>query len=506
MDNKLLKLRSILKNISVFESSVGLLYWDQATHMPSGAAKSRAEQLSLLENHIHSLFTCDEVGELLEGLKDYQKTLPEDSDDYCLLRNLGRLYKQKRAVPSDFVKKFSRHVSSSYNAWVKARKENDFSVMVPYLEQTLEYSREWSSFFDGYGHVIDPLIDVHDEGMTFESVSKLFSDLREKLLPLVHAVCEQPEIDNRCLYQYYPAKQQMEFSKHVVKRMGFDFKRGSLDISPHPFMANVACGDIRLTTRVEENRLDECLFSTIHEAGHGMYGQGINRKLVFTPLDKGVSSGVHESQSRLWENIVARSFDFWKYFYSQLKKTFSVQLADITLEDFHRSINKVYKSLIRTDADELTYNLHVIIRFDLEVDLLEGRLAVKDLADAWNARYESDLGVVPSNHSEGVLQDGHWYDWHIGGAFQGYAIGNIASAQIYRSALKANPDIPNQISQGNFKVLHSWLVDNVYSHGSKFSPDNLINRVTGRSLETADYINYLVEKYNVIYPELKWQI
>ena len=503
--DKLNELKAILKNISVFESAKELLYWDQATHMPSGAARSRGEQLALLEKHIHSLFTSDRLGELLDDLKGLQDTLPEDSDDFCLLRNIRRSYQKKRAVPADFVKKLSRHVSSTYNAWVKARKENDFNVMVPYLEQTLEYSRQWSSFFTGYDHVIDPHIDIHDEGFDFISVNNLFSSLREKLLPLVHAVCEQPEIDNMCLHQYYPAKQQLDFSRMVVKKMGFDFKRGSLDISPHPFMSNVACGDIRLTTRIEENRLDECLFSTIHEAGHGLYGQGISRKYVFTPLDRGVSSGVHESQSRLWENIVGRSLGFWQYFYPQLKKLFSAQLSGVTLEQFHRSINKVQKSLIRTDADELTYNLHVIIRFELEVQLLEGKLAVKDLSDAWNARYESDLGVVPQNHSEGVLQDGHWYDGHIGGAFQGYTIGNIASAQIFQAALNINPDIYEQISRGNFKNLHSWLVDNVYCFGSKYKPDFLLKRVTGRSLGSSDYINYLTEKYNEIYPDLRWQ-
>ena len=503
--DKLLKLRSILKNISVFESAKEILYWDQATHMPSGAAKSRGEQIAYLDKHIHSLFTCDEVGELLEDLIGYQNTLPEDSDDYCLLRNLRRIYQKKRAVPSDYVKKFSRHVSRSYNAWVKARKENDFRLMVPYLEQTLEYSRQWSSFFPGYDHIIDPHIDNHDEGMTFTQVSELFSSLRVKLLPFVQAICEQPEIDNSCLHQYYPAKQQLEFSKYVVKKFGFDFKRGSLDISPHPFMINIACGDVRLTTRIEENRLDECLFSTIHEAGHGLYGQGICRKLVLTPLDKGVSSGIHESQSRLWENIVGRSIGFWQFFYPHLVKAFPVQLADISIEQFHQSINKVKKSLIRTDADELTYNLHVIIRFDLESQLLEGKLAVRNLADAWNARYESDLGVIPRNHSEGVLQDGHWYDGHIGGAFQGYAIGNIASAQIYQAALKAYLDIPHMISNGNFKVLYKWLVDNIYCHGSKFLPEDLIKRVTGKPLEAADYINYLVDKYNNIYPDLRWK-
>ena len=500
--DKIIKLKSILKNISVFESARELLYWDQATHMPVGAARSRGEQIASLDKYIHSLFTSDEVGELLEDLKSVQQQMAEDSDDYCLLHHLSRLYKRKRAVPADFVSKFSKHTSSTYNAWVKARSENDFDMMVPYLEQTLEYSRQWGSFFSGYDHVIDPHIDYHDEGLTYAEVNGLFAKLREELLPLANAVCDQTEVDNRCLGQYYPAKHQLEFSRTVLKKVGFDFKRGSLDISPHPFMINIACGDIRLTTRIEENRLDECLFSALHEAGHGMYGQGINRKLALTPLDRGVSSGMHESQSRLWENLVGRSFEFWRYFYPQLKKMFAGQLADVSLEQFYRAINKVQKSLIRTDADELTYNLHVILRFDLEVQLLEGALAVSDLADAWNARYESDLGVVPGSHAEGVLQDGHWFDGRIGGEFHGYAVGDIASAQIYRAAVEANSDIPEMIARGNFKVLHQWLVDNIYSHGSKYPPDKLLKRATGKSLEIDDYINYLRRKYSEIYTGL----
>jgi carboxypeptidase Taq len=256
---------------------------------------------------------------------------------------------------------------------------------------------------------------------------------------------------------------------------------------------------VRITTRVKSNDLSEALFSTLHEAGHAMYEQGIGPTLAETPLSEGVSSGVHESQSRLWENLVGRSYGFWQHYYPRLQKTFPKQFGKVKLQTFYRAINKVMPSLIRTDADEVSYNLHIIIRFDLECELLEGKLSIKDLPQAWQARYKQDLGVTVPNDQDGVLQDVHWFSGFIGGAFQGYTLGNVMSAQFYEAALKAHPEINSEISQGQFNTLHTWLRENIYQHGRKFNPDVLVKRATGKTLSVEPYLRYLTNKYEDLY-------
>jgi carboxypeptidase Taq len=265
-------------------------------------------------------------------------------------------------------------------------------------------------------------------------------------------------------------------------------------------MVKFSLGDVRITTRVQERDLSDALFSTLHEAGHAMYEQGIHRAFEGTSLGRGTSAGVHESQSRLWENLVGRSRGFWQHYYPRLQAVFPGQLGDVPLDVFYRAINKVQRSLIRTDADEVTYNLHVMLRFDFELALLEGKLRVADLPDAWNARYESDLGLTPPNHHSGVLQDVHWFAGTVGGAFQGYTLGNVLSALFYDAALAAHPEIPGEIEQGQFATLHTWLRDNIYTHGAKFTADELVQRVTGRPMRIEPYIEYLRGKFGELYP------
>jgi len=291
----------------------------------------------------------------------------------------------------------------------------------------------------------------------------------------------------------------MAFGKLVVEKIGYDFKRGRIDKTHHPFMTKFAWGDIRITTRFQKNFLGESLFSTIHEAGHAMYELGIRQEFDGTPLNGGTSAGVHESQSRMWENIVGRSKEFWTYFYPQIQAAFPTQLGKTSLDEFYRAVNKVERSLIRTDADEVTYNLHVMIRFDFEVALLEGSMEIKDLPEAWHNRYQHDLGLRAPDDRDGVLQDVHWYFGQIGGLFQGYTLGNVISATLHEAALKAHPEIPAEIAQGKFDTLRGWLTENVYQHGSKFTAPELIQRVTGKELSIDPYIRYLKNKYGQIY-------
>jgi carboxypeptidase Taq len=383
--------------------------------------------------------------------------------------------------------------------WAAARPANDFESVRPALEKTLEYSRQLAEFFAPYDHIADPLIDMADFGMKAESVRALFSELRQQLVPLVKTITEQPPADDSSLRQHFPEADQLAFSEKVIRQLGYDFQRGRQDKTHHPFMTKFSLGDVRITTRVKEDFLGETLFSTIHESGHAMYEQGIRMELDGTPLAGGTSAGVHESQSRLWENLVGRSRGFWEFFYPQLQETFPSQLGSVSLDTFYRAVNKVERSLIRTDADEVTYNLHVMLRFDFELALLEGKLTVRDLPEAWKARYESDLGIRPPDDRDGVLQDVHWYGGIIGGAFQGYTLGNIMGALFYDTAVKANPSILADVGQGQFGSLHHWLRENIYQHGRKFTANELIERATGAPLTTEPYIRYLKTKYGELY-------
>jgi carboxypeptidase Taq len=302
-----------------------------------------------------------------------------------------------------------------------------------------------------------------------------------------------------CLRRAFPKAAQFDFALHAAKSLGYDLKRGRLDLTNHPFCTRFSAGDVRITTRIDENDLGDALFSTLHEAGHAMYEQGISPELDGTPLGQGVSAGVHESQSRLWENVVGRSRGFWEHFYPLLQRTFAEQLSGVPLAVFHRAINKVARSLIRTDADEVTYNLHIMLRFDLELKMLEGQLRVRHLPEAWRAAMRADLGIEPSDDRDGCLQDAHWYSGYIGGRFQSYTIGNVLSAQFYAAALKAHPDILHEIAMGDFGTLHTWLRDNLYRHGSKFAPNDLVERATGAVMQMRSYLDYLHEKYGALY-------
>lgn len=454
MENKLEALKERLGEVYDLRRAAGLLYWDQATHMPSGGATARGRQTATLQRIAHDKFTAPALGEILEELGHYEAKMPYDFDEAALIRVTRREYDRQARVPADFVAQLSNHSSESYAAWVRARSDDDFESIRPYLEKTLDLSRQYASFFPESVHPADPLIDAADYGMTAGSVREVFSELRRRLVPLVEEISGQAAADDSCLRGAFDENEQLAFSEQVAQRFGYDFERGSHDLTAHPFAIRISSGDVRITTRIKENDLRNPLFSTLHEAGHGMYEQGVAAKFDNTPLGRGTSMTVHESQSRLWENIVGRSRDFWQCFFPELQGRFPELLGSVSLDAFHRAINKVQPSLIRTDADEVTYNLHVILRFDLELELLEGRLEVGDLPEAWRERMKSDLGVGPSGDGDGVLQDSHWYNGLIGGRFQGYALGNILSAQFYAAALEDHPTIPAEISAGEFGTLH----------------------------------------------------
>ncbi len=496
-EKQLTELKQRLMEVTDLQNAGALLNWDQSTYMPPGGAPARGRQTALLGRLAQEKFTDTAVGNLLDQLE--KAPFDPDSDEAALIRVTRRDYEQATKIPPQFLSEVYTHMAESYQVWAGARPQNNFAAVQPYLEKTLDLSRQMADFFPGYDHIADPLIDFADYGMKAESVRRIFAELREQLVPLVETITSQEPADESCLHETYPEADQLAFGWQLAQAYGYDTERGRQDKTHHPFMTKFSLGDVRITTRVKENNLSEALFSTLHETGHALYEQGINMAYEGTTLANGTSAGVHESQSRLWENLVGRSRGFWTHYYPQLQQQFPSQLGDVPLDTFYRAINKVQRSLIRTDADEVTYNLHVMIRFDLELQLLEGSLAVKDLPEAWHARYQSDLGVQAPSDVNGCLQDVHWYAGTIGGVFQGYTLGNIMSALFYNTAVSAHPSIPAEISQGEFSTLHSWLTDNIYTHGRKYTADELIQRVTGAPLTIDPYIAYLKGKFGELY-------
>jgi carboxypeptidase Taq len=498
-EDRLKELKRRLLEISDLWAAGAVLGWDQATFMPKRGAAARGRQSATLSRIAHEKFVDPAVGKLIDALSRWAKRLPPDSDDACLIRVVARDYRKATRVPADYVERVNAVGSASFDAWTRARPENDFAAMVPHLEKILDLSREYSDFFIPYQHIADPHIDDADEGMTVATIRRLFADLRRELVPIVRAIAEQPIADDSCLRADFDEQPQLDFGLAVAKRFGYDLDRGRLDKTHHPFCTKFGQGDVRITTRVRRNDLGEALFSTLHEAGHALYEQGVSAELEGTGIGWGVSAGVHESQSRLWENVVGRSRGFWEHTYPQLQRIFPGQLGAVPLEAFYRAVNKVERTLIRTDADEVTYNLHIMLRFDLELDMLEGRLRIRDLPEAWRTRMQSDLGVTPPDDGDGCLQDVHWFAGGIGGRFQSYTIGNILSAQFFAAAVKAHPAIPHEIASGEFATLHGWLRENIYRHGRKFTPDEVIERATGSPLTMRPYLDYLRTKYGELY-------
>lgn len=498
-ENALADLRGRLQEIDDLQRAKNVLEWDQSTYMPPGGAAGRARQMATLETLAHVRSSDPELGALLDNLQDALDKLPAESDDAALIRVAQRDYGRATRVPTKLMGELTNQIGVSYSAWIEARPKNDWATMRPHLEKTLELSRRFADCFPDAAHPADPLIDSSDEGMTVATIRPLFAELRNFLTPLVNQIAAKPETDASCLHQHYPEAKQWAFGENIIRAYGYDFHRGRQDKTHHPFMTRFNWGDCRITTRFDENFLNPGLFATLHEAGHALYEMGTDRSYDGSPLGTGTASGVHESQSRAWENFVGRSLAVWKYYYPQLQETFSEQLGNVDLMTFYHAINKVKPSLIRVEADEVTYNQHVIIRFELECELLEGTLTIADLPEAWRARYQEYLGVAPSDYKDGVLQDVHWFGGPIGGMFQGYTLGNILSGQFNAAASQAIPNLHEQWQEGNFAPLHTWLRENIYRHGRKYSTLELVKRVTGDTIQLGPYQAYLTTKYSDIY-------
>lgn len=499
MQKRMAELTGRLREIADLQSVASLLHWDQYTYMPPMGLATRSRHSGLIERLAHERLCDPELGRLLDALRPYEESLLYGDDDAAIIREARRGFEDAVRVPPAFAAEMSAHMTSSFSAWAAARPANDFAAIQPYLEKTLALGRRYAEFFPGYEHVADPVIDRYDHGATVAMVRVLFAELREQLVPIVRAIAAQVGPDDSCISGHFPEAQQWAFALDAVQHCGYDLQRGRLDKTPHAHQATISLDDLRISTVVDESRLDIALYAAMHEAGHALYKAGMRREHEGTPLARSVSSSVDESQARLWENVVGRSRPFWSFFYPRLQAQFPQQLSNVPLETFYRAINKVQPTLIRVDADEVTYNLHVMLRFELELQLLEGKLAVRDLPEAWNERMRSDLGIVPPGDRDGVMQDVHWYVMGFGGWFQSYTLGNLMGAQFVRAALEANPQIPSEMAAGEFSSLRGWLNANVSYYGSKYTTPELVERATGRPLAVEPFVSYLRRKYGEIY-------
>jgi carboxypeptidase Taq len=498
MQEKLEQLKSILAIISDLNGATALLGWDQQCYMPAGGVIGRGNQIGTLSSLAHSKFVSEEVGSLLEELKPYAGSLDQESDDACLIKVTDRDYQKAVNVPNEYVAEWSRVTTVAHGAWEEARANDDFSHFQPHLEKIVEMRRQYADFFKPYTHVYDPLLDDFEPGMTTAEVQEIFTGLRPKQVELIKAISEKPQVDDSFLHLHYEDQKQLEFGKAAITKYGYDWNRGRQDKAAHPFTTSFGLGDVRITTRVDEDFLNTSLFGTLHESGHAIYEQGIAPELDRTPLGDGASLAVHESQSRMYENLLGRSYDFWVYFYPQLQDRFKTQLGNVDLDTFYKGINKVEPSLIRVEADEATYNLHIMLRLELEIALMEGKLMVADLPEAWNDRMKDYLGVVPHNDAEGVLQDVHWAGGALG-YFPTYALGNLVSNQLWEKINQDIPELSGQIQKGNFAELLAWLRENVHRHGAKFKPQHLVKRIVGSTISPEPYEKYLNDKFGAIY-------
>jgi len=495
LTNRLLEIRRI-------QSAASVLSWDQETYMPAGGGAARAEQIATLEGLAHEKLVSQEVETLLADWIDPatgQAAAGWDEPSRSLLRETWRDFSRAKKLPSAFVIRLSRECSLAQQAWVTAREESRFSKFLPSLRTIISLKREEADYLGYRNSPYDALLDTYEPGATIGQLAPLFTELRERLVVLLRKVqASGVAVDDTCLHQRFDQAKQIEFGRLVLVAMGYDFERGRLDLSAHPFTTSFHPTDVRVTTRVFEKDLPSCLFSCIHEGGHGLYDQGLDPRYYGSPLGESVSLGIHESQSRLWENCVGRSRAFWHCFYPILQQTFPQQLGTVPLDLFYAAINRASPSLIRVEADELTYNLHIMLRVEIEQALIENRVQPDDLPELWNEKMQSYLGIVPEQDAEGVLQDVHW-SMGAFGYFPTYTLGNLYAVQFFEQAKQELPQLEEHIAAGQLVPLRRWLEQKIHRWGRMFTPDHLARRVTGKGVSPEPFLHYLEGKYRELY-------
>lgn len=483
-----------VRDLGRLEAIEGLLSWDQETYMPPKGAGPRAEEVALIAGLMHRWLTDPALGDLLDRARADGDPVRETN-----IRETRRLYERAVRVPNELVREIAKTSTLAKGAWAEAREKDAFDLFAPHLSRLVDLKRQVAEHIGYDGEPYDALMDEFEPGARAEAVAALFADLRRELVPLLQAITgsgRRP--DESILRRHYPRAAQEALCRELAETLGYDFSCGRLDVSVHPFTSGHTPLDVRITTRFYEDFLPAGLFGTIHEVGHALYEQGLNPEYSFTPMGRSVSLGIHESQSRMWENIVGRSRAFWEHFYPRVRQCFPQALGDVALDDFVFAVNAVKPSLIRVEADEVTYNLHIIVRFELERDLIAGRLDVADVPRAWNEKMGDLVGVRPPDNRQGCLQDIHW-SMGVFGYFPTYALGNLYAAQFFEAARRDVPDLTDRIRRGDLRTLLEWLRENIHRHGQRYRAGELAQRLTGRDLSVEPFMTYLREKFTPLY-------
>jgi carboxypeptidase Taq len=490
------ELKTRLAELADLDNIGHLLEWDHNTMMPPKGAQSRSEALATLGRVSHDLLISDETARLLEGAAGELDGAAPDSDDARIIAVSQRRFDKARRVPAELVAEMARAGALGYEAWVEARRRSDFAAFVPYLERNLELLHRYVDCFEGFDCAYDVLLDNFEPGMKTAEVAALFADLRAELQPLIEAVRERSDrADDSCLHGSFATERQRRLVADTLALMGFDADSWRMDDTVHPFASNIGTGDTRITTRWDESFFASALYGAMHECGHGLYEAGIAEELKRTPLGHGESLSLHESQSRLWENMVGRSRAFSGVLAPRISELFDTKVDPETL---YRAVNRVQPSLIRVEADEATYGLHIVLRFELEQELIEGRLAVAELPEAWNARMKEYFGIDVPDDARGVLQDVHWSAGMLG-YFPTYALGNLVAGQLWERAHAEIEDLDERIAAGELGPLREWLRDRVHRHGAKFGAGELLERVTDAQISVGPFVAYLKGKLSDVY-------
>ena len=487
------------REAAILSSIQELLEWDERTKMPPAGGQYRADQAAHVAGLVHQKQTDPMIGEWLSALADSPLAADPTSDTGVVIRHLQHDYNKKTKLPQTLVEQLTRTAVEGQQVWAAARKANNFAAFEPILKKMVGLKKQEAAALGFEATPYDPLLDDYEPGETTANITCVLADLRDALVPLVQAIAgsaKRPDVS--ILTRHYPASVQETFGKQAAAAIGFDFSAGRLDATDHPFCCMPGPNDVRLTTRYDEHWFSDCFFSVLHEAGHGIYDQGLPSDQFGLPTGEYVSLGIHESQSRMWENQVGRSRAFWEYFFPVAQKEFPQALSDVTCSNFYGAINDVQPSLIRVEADEVTYNLHILIRFELEKALLEDQLSVADLPGAWNKKYHEFLGVVSPTAADGVLQDVHWSDG-LFGYFPTYTLGNLYAAQLFAQANEDLGDLDAQFRRGEFLTLREWLREKIHRHGKRYSAAELAERITGKPLSHEALIGQLSAKYGELY-------
>ncbi len=490
--------KTLLSEIGKLDSAASLLAWDERTYIPEKAHEARSDVLGKLSKMSFELFTSDKMGEYLERLSEAELFSSLGEVDQASVRRVRKDYRRFRAIPPALYEQYTIDRSRSEFAWEKARAEDNFAAFEPHLTKMVDYARQFAELFGYEENPYDALLEDYEPGMTAAELKTIIEPLRSQLVPFVQQLLsEGTPPDNSFLHGNFPTEKQKALSLQVLKAMHYDFDAGRLDVTVHPFTTRIGPNDTRITTRYLEDNLLSSLFSSIHEGGHALYDQGIPKELTWSGLDDGASMGIHESQSRMWENMIGRSQEFWTFFYPTLVETFP-QFADVPLDSFYRATNRVAPSLIRIEADEVTYNLHIMLRFELEEALLNRRIEVKDLPDLWRDAMKRYLGVVPESDANGVMQDVHWAGGLIG-YFPTYMLGNLYAAQIFHTAQQEIDDLPGKIRRGELLPLREWLREKIHRFGRIYEPKDLLQQVTGEGPNSQYFIDYVRTKFSEVY-------